>query len=89
MSEYWDIPVKHITILENDPQHHHVDDFRLKLMEIADKVEAGVYTTTAVSMVAVDKVSQTITTGQINVFQREDDWELEPSTEYAVQFIVN
>lgn len=72
MSEYWDIPVSQVTILENDPRHHHVEEFRLKLMEIADKVEAGVYTTATVSLVAADPMFQSITTGQIKVHQRED-----------------
>jgi DNA-directed RNA polymerase alpha subunit len=72
MSEFWDIPVQEVTILENDPKHHHVEEFRLKLMEIADKVEAGVYTTATVSLVAADNMFQKITTGQIDVFQRAD-----------------
>ena len=63
MSEFWDIPVQEVTILENDPKHHHVKEFRLKLMEIADKVEAGVYTTATVSLVAADTMFQKITTG--------------------------
>lgn len=72
MSENWDVPVKQINIVENDPKHHHVEEFRLKLMEIADKVEAGVYTTATVTLVAADTMFQKITTGQINVSQRAD-----------------
>ena len=72
MSEFWDIPVQEFTILENNPKHHHVEEFRLKLMEIADKVEAGVYTTATVSVVAADTVFQKITTGQVEVYQRAD-----------------
>ena len=72
MSEFWDIPVQEVTILENDPNHQSVFGFRLKLMEIADKVEAGVYTTATVSLVAADTMFQKITTGQIDVFQRAD-----------------
>ena len=72
MSEFWDIPVQEVTILENDPNHQSVSDFRLKLMEIADKVEAGVYTTATVSLVAADTMFQKITTGQVDVFQRAD-----------------
>ena len=72
MSEFWDIPVQEVTILENDPSHQSVSDFRLKLMEIADKVEAGVYTTATVSVVAADTMFQNLTTGQIHVSQRAD-----------------
>lgn len=72
MSEFWDIPVQEVTILENDPNHQSVSDFRLKLMEIADKVEAGVYTTATVSVVAADTMFQNLTTGQIHVSQRAD-----------------
>ena len=72
MAEFWDIPVQEVTILENDPRHQSVSDFRLKLMEIADKVEAGVYTTATVSLVAADTAFQKITTGQIRVSQRTD-----------------
>lgn len=72
MSEYWDVPVQEVTILESNPKHHHVEEFRLKLMEIADKVEAGVYTTATVSVVAADTMFQKITTGQVDVYQRAD-----------------
>ena len=72
MDEFSDIPVSKVTILENNPRQYHVDEFRLKLMEIADKVEAGVYTVANVSYVGADTMLRSITTGQLNITQRAD-----------------
>lgn len=79
MSEFWDIPVQEVTILENDPNHQSVSDFRLKLMEIADKVEAGIYTAANINLLAANFEKQEIVTGELVVHQldngsRETSW---------------
>lgn len=72
MSEFWDISVKRVTLEENNAQHNSVGDFRKKLMEVADKVEAGVYTAATLNLVAANFDEQVITTGQISVNQLAD-----------------
>lgn len=72
MSEFWDISVKRVTLEENNIKDTSVGDFRLKLMEVADKVEAGVYTAATLNLVAANFDEQVITTGQISVSQLAD-----------------
>jgi hypothetical protein len=69
--EYWKVRVTHIDHSEADGEHRYLGDLRLKLMEIADKVEAGIYDELSLNYFANNQMQQTITVGQLGTTQGE------------------
>lgn len=62
--EYWRVDVTNIEHDELDSNASSISDFRFKLMEIADKIEAGVYSEASLRFIANNHLQQTITVGQ-------------------------
>ncbi len=71
--EYFRVGVSHIEEDEADPEYRGLSDLRLKLMEIADKVEAGVYTELSMNYFANNQLQQSITAGYVGTTKGPDD----------------
>lgn len=70
--EYWKVGVAEIEYDELDSSDSNLTDLRLKLMEIADKVEAGVYSEASINYFANNHLQQTITIGQVRTITHHD-----------------
>lgn len=70
--EYYRVGVSHIQEDEAEPSLRRLSDLRLKLMEIADKVEAGVYTELSMNYFANNHLQQSITVGYVGTTMGAD-----------------
>lgn len=72
-SEYWRVAVTNIEHNEAEVEHRRLPDLRLKLMELADKVEAGVFRELEISYFANNHDEQTITVGHVGTTNALDE----------------
>lgn len=86
MSEYWDVATTGLKIFENNPAEHDLEQFRLKLMNLADKVESGEYSKLHLTFTACNTDTQAVTVGEVIKTRNEQDEDVSFWTE--VQAVV-